>query len=250
MTTTSPSHRSRIGAGAALLSVLLAGCLSDDEKTVCAQPSDCLDGYLCLENVCEPVGAGGPDGGSGGDDDGGDDGPGDGDGPDGGDDFELGTVEALEVGSWGLTAVEGGGTAVAATSADGGLGCALVGDEEAAPGGAAAVVLVKIAGDGDDRCPAGSYSIRNDPDECSRLDLGTQLRAGCALYERWDDSGELVARRLGMGGFVSVAQEAVSDTEIRCSVDFEVSFAGGLSAGASYAFSYDPFAPTAAFCGH
>lgn len=246
MTTNLLCHGSRT---VALLSVLLAGCLSDDEKTQCAQPSDCLDGYLCLQNICEPIGAEGPDGGGGGDDDG-DVGPGDGEGGDGGEDFELGSVEPLEVASWGLTALEGGHTTVAAASADGNLGCALVGDEEAAPGGAAAVVLVKVDGDGDARCPVGVHSIRNEPDECARLDFGTELRAGCALYERWDDGGELVARRLGTGGFVNVSEEVVSDTEIRCTVDFEVSFAGGQSAAATYTFSYDPFAAAGAFCGH
>ncbi|HUS63406.1 MAG TPA: hypothetical protein VMZ28_02645 [Kofleriaceae bacterium] len=228
-----------------------AGCALDgDGKDSCVTQDDCVDGYTCVDRVCEgpPGGFGG--GGDGGDD-GDDDGPGDGEG--GGDWAveEFGTVADISAATLGLTAVNDYDTLIALTSVDGGLGCALVGDEDAAPGGAAAMLSLKPDADGgDDRCPDGTYGLLDDVDDCGRIDPVTGLDVGCAVYRAWDASGEPSALRLATGGYVTITATPVSDEETSCDVELSVSFAGGVTIEDSFSFSYSPLAPDGAFCQH
>lgn len=209
------------------LAALAAGCnLDDDTKNACNSAADCLDGYQCVNSVCVGGGNTGVDAPS---------------GP------YFGTVEAMTSQSAGLAAANYQ-TLVGATSALGTPGCALVGNLQASPGGAGAVVYAKVqAESGDARCPNGTFAIVNDPNACMQT-FPDELRPGCALYKRWDASGQLVANQLATGGYVQVQQVYVSDMEYRCDVQLSIQFAGGVAIGKAFSFTYNPYGPTEKFC--
>ena len=215
-----------------------AGCALDgDGKDSCVTQDDCVDGYTCVDRVCE-----GPPGGFGG---GGDGGDGDDDGVvvGGGDGSveEFGSVADISAATLGLTAVNDYQTLISITDVSGGLGCALVGDEDAAPGGAAAMLSLKpdVEG-GDDRCPEGTHGILDNPDICGSVYPITGLNDGCAAYRAWDASGEPSAFRLATGGSVTVTATDTGE-QIDCDVELSVD---------SFSFSYSPGAPDSAFCQH
>jgi hypothetical protein len=216
-----------------LLLTALAGCTLDgQQKTACNGPSDCLDGYACAVGQCVRQ----PDGGvtlvdasqAGGD---------------------FGEVQALAPATAGVTAFPDSYTLAGVTTATGGLGCAMLADEGAAPGTDTAVAYAKIdkGESGDTRCPAGSYAIMNDPSYCAS-DPFTGVRPGCAVYRRWDTAGTKVANRRAIGGYVTIQNTFVSTSDQRCDVDFSLRFAGGVTIGKTFSFHYNPLAPAEAFC--
>jgi hypothetical protein len=237
-----------VGAMAGLL--LLPGCLLDgDGKDSCRTQADCLDGYTCIDQECSGGGGGGSgdDGGDDGSDPGNDDGAGGGGGS--GAQEQFGTVAALAAASLGLASVNDYQTVVSLTTAGGGLGCAMVGDEDASPGTAAAMLSVKPdAADGDDRCPEGTFGILDDEDICGYLSV-SGLHEGCAAYRAWDASGEPSAFRLATGGYVTITATPAGD-QVTCDVELSVSFAGGPTIADAFSFEYDPLAPDGAFCTH
>lgn len=219
--------------------VFAGGCYIDDDsgKNACMVPDDCLSGYECINQRC--VGGGG---GSGDDDGGGIHIP---DAPS----AYYGTVEALTPASSGLTAVNYD-TIAGVTNAPGTLGCAVVGDLTASPGAGAAVVYAKVSKEsGDTRCPTGVYAIVNDPAGC-RSTFPDELRSSCAVYKRWDASGTQVAYQSATGGYVSIQDTYVSETSQRCVTEVSIRFAGGVTVAKTYQFTYNPLAPTSAFCTH
>ena len=219
-------------AGAALA----VGCNLDDAdgpKNSCNVQADCLAGYQCVNSVC--VG-GGTDGG-----------------------VTLidapnnskyyGSVEPLAPQSAGMAAGNYE-TLVGVTTAAGNLGCAVVGDLEAAPGGGAAVVYAKVKPEsGDYRCPVGVFAIMNDPSSCTSLSPG-DLRPNCAIYKRWDTAGKQVANQLAIGGYVSVTETYISSMASRCSAELSINFAGSVTVTKTFTYDYNPLAPTSAFCQH
>jgi hypothetical protein len=210
---------------------LAGGCvLSDDDgvKNACQSQADCLPDYQCIDNVCTTDDGGG-----------GSNTPG----------MYYGTVEPMAPASAGLSA-ENYETLAALTTASGGLGGAVVGDVAGSPGANAAVVYARVAKDsGDARCPAGSYAIVNDPDLCHQS-FPADLHASCAIYRRWDASGQQSATRLATGGYVTIQNATVSQMVTRCNVDMSIQFAGGVTISRTFQFEYDPFAPASAFCAH
>lgn len=219
-----------------LLVAVAGGCGLDDgeSKTSCNVQADCLAGFACLDSTCVATGddrnPGAPDGGSGG-------------GP------LYGTVESLAPQSTGFAA-DNYESLVGATNAAGPLGCALVGDLAAAPGGAGAAVYAKIYSEGGDRrCLEGTFAIKNDPAECTPS-FSEQLRAGCALYRRWDTNGTQVANQLAIGGYVTVNETYVNDMSSRCDVDLSLRFAGNVTVAKTFQFTFNPLAPASAFCAH
>lgn len=208
------------------LAALVTGCnLDDGTKNACNSAADCLDGYQCANNVCVG-GSGGPDAPA---------------GP------YFGTVEAMTSQSSGLAAANYQ-TLVGATTALGTLGCAVVGDLQASPGAGAAVVYAKVqAESGDARCPMGTFAIVNDPNACMQT-FPDELRPGCAIYKRWDASGQPVANQLAIGGYVQVQQVYVSDMEYRCDAQLSLQFPGGVAIGKAFSFTYNPYGPTEKFC--
>jgi hypothetical protein len=214
-----------------LLVLAVAGCgLPDDgpTKNACQSQTDCLENYYCLDGTCRMNSNTSPDA------------PG---GP------YYGTVEAMTPQSMGVSA-ENYQTLVSATTAPGTLGCAVVGDLEASPGAGVAVAYAQVSGDtGDTRCPTGVFAIMNDPAACTSSWPG-ELRAGCALYKRWDPNGKQVASQLAIGGYVSMTQTTVSSMAYRCSGELSLRFAGNVTIAKTFAFDYNPLGPTSAFCLH
>src|SRR6476660_4805180 len=99
--------------------------------------------------------------------------------------FEYGTVEPITSASHGLVAADYEAL-LGTTASAGSLGCAVIRDESASPGTATSLVYAKIrkGETGDTRCPRGTYSIVNDPMNCSVVLNG--LFPGCVLYKQWD----------------------------------------------------------------
>lgn len=227
------------------------GCALDgDGKDSCMTQADCSDGFTCVDQVCEGTlgGGGGDEGGGGGGDD--ETGGGDSGGSDGLPE-QFGTVADISAASLGLTAVNDYDTLIALTNASGGLGCAMVGDEDAAPGGAAAMLSLKPDADGgDDRCPAGTYGLLDDVEYCGAVYPVTGLNPGCAAYRAWDAGGEPSAFRLATGGYVTVTATPVTDEQIDCDVELSVSFDGGVTIADAFAFSYDPYGAESSYCEH
>lgn len=210
------------------LAALAAGCnLDDSTKNACVTTSDCVDGSQCVDSVCTRGGIISPDAPA---------------GP------YFGTVEAMTAQAAGL-AEANYQTLVAATSAQGTLGCAVAGDLQASPGAAAAVVYAQLqvgAESGDLRCPTGTYAIMN-ASACTNVAPGA-LAPGCALYRRWDASGQQVANQLATGGYVSIDQVYVSDMEYRCDAQLSIQFPGGVEIGKSFSFTYYPLGTMSSFC--
>lgn len=209
------------------LAALATGCdLDDNNKNACVTAADCLDGYQCVANVCSGGHQGGTDAPS---------------GP------YFGTVEAMTPQTTGVAAANYQ-TLVGATSVLGTLGCAVVGDLQASPGASAAVVYAKIHADtGDTRCPTGTFAIVNDFDLCMQT-FPDELHPGCAIYRRWDASGQQVANQLATGGYVQSEQVVLGEMEYRCDVQLSIQFAGGVAIGKAFSFTYNPFGPTEKFC--
>ena len=248
------TRRAWIMVGTLLLGGTTGCALDGDDKDSCRTQADCSDGFTCVDQVCEnPLGGGGGDDGDGDSDPvdpGDDDGAGGGGGNDGLQE-EFGSVQDMAPATLGLTAVNDYDTLIALTTASGGLGCAMVGDEDAAPGGAAAMLSVKPdAEGGDDRCPDGTYGLLDDPEYCGNYVPVIGINPGCAAYRAWDASGDLSAFRLATGGYVTVTATPVTDEEITCDVELSVSFAGGVTISDAFSFSYNPYAPEGAFCQH
>lgn len=211
------------------LAVLGACNLDDGTKNACNVQADCLPSYQCINRVC--VGGGGQAG------------------PDAPGSTHGGAVEPLTSASAGLAAANYQAL-VAVTTAPGTLGCAVVGDLQASPGADTAVVYTKVSSEsGDTRCPTGVHAIINDPDAC-RQTFPDELRSGCAIYKRWDASGQQAAYQLATGGYVSIEATTVSDMAERCVVDLSIQFAGGVTVAKTFQFDFNPLAPTAAFCVH
>lgn len=209
---------------------LAGGCnLTDDDgvKNACESQADCLPDYSCVDNVCVTGGGGGSNMSG----------------------TYYGTVEPMTPASSGLSA-ENYETLAALTTAPGPLGCAVVGDVAGSPGANAAVVYAKVSKEsGDTRCPTGSYAIVNDPDLCHQT-FPSDLNTSCAIYRRWDASGQQSANQLATGGYVSIQNTYVNDMLERCNVDMSIQFAGGVAIGKTFQFDYNPLAPTSAFCVH
>jgi hypothetical protein len=212
--------------------VLAVGChLEDDTKNACTLAEDCLPGYQCVNATC--IGGGSNNTTS----------------PDAPSGAYYGTVEPLTAQSAGVTGSGNYETLVAVTTAPGTLGCAVVGDLQASPG-EAAVVYAKVSGQtSDTRCPNGVFAIVNDPSAC-RQSWPDELRAGCAIYKRWDASGKQVAYQLATGGYVSLQQTYLNDQAYRCSAEVSIRFAGGATVSKSFTFDYNPLGSTSAFCKH
>jgi hypothetical protein len=164
---------------------------------------------------------------------------------------EYGAAEPITAHSTGLATAAGGGALLGTTGVAGNLGCALVGDESSAPGIEAALVYAKVQSDtGDSRCATGTYAIQNNPAACP---LGTpgRLLPGCAVYKRWDASGTLVARRLAIGGFVTVLNHGQNSGGIvTCDVELGLSFAGGTTIQSSFSFDFNVLGSSESFCVH
>ncbi|NVB81736.1 MAG: hypothetical protein HOV81_25300 [Kofleriaceae bacterium] len=207
---------------------LAGGCVlteDDGTKNACQAQEDCLSGYQCVDNVCVTGGGSNMPG------------------------TYYGTVEPMTPASSGLSA-ENYETLAALTTAPGPLGCAVVGDVAGSPGANAAVVYAKVSKEsGDTRCPSGSYAIVNDPDLCHQS-FPSDLHASCAIYRRWNASGQQSANQLAIGGYVSIQNTYVNDMLERCDVDMSIQFAGGVAIAKKFQFDYNPLAPTAAFCVH
>ena len=158
--------------------------------------------------------------------------------------FEVGTFAGYSAAASGLSIPEFGDyVSVTVTSLEGNLGCALTTNLGAAPGTAASSTAVVFEPEsGDERCPPGVFAVRNDPDLCERGQSG-----GCALYRRWDEEGNEVAKVLARGGYVSITATEESEELTRCDVEVNVNFAGG-SVKKSFSFSFNPFEPTQDFC--
>ena len=222
---------------------LAAGCdLDDGTKNACQLQTDCLAGYQCINQMCVGTGSNGGDAGT--------------DGktvvlvdapPTPGSTF--GTVEPLTPASARLVAANYQ-TLTAVTTAAGTLGCAVVGDLQASPGPNTAVVYAKVQKEsGDTRCPDGVFAIVNDPDLC-RQDFTGELRPGCAMYKRWNASGQQVAYQLAIGGYVSIQNTYINSNTERCVSEMSIQFAGGVTVTKTFQFDYNPLAPTSAFCVH
>jgi len=212
-----------------ITAMLAVGCKMDDgTKNACNLQTDCLDGYVCIDNTC----VGGNNHGS----------P---DAPGGGQYY--GNVEAMTSQTAGLAAANYE-TLVAATTSLGTLGCAVVGDLQASPGAGAAVVYAKVqASSGDSRCPNGTFAIINDPARCKQT-FPAELYPGCAIYKRWDATGKQAANQLATGGYVSVQQLYVNSMEYRCDTQLSIQFPGGVTIGKVFSFSYNPLGPAEKFC--
>jgi hypothetical protein len=225
--------------GVLILGAVHVGCsLRDDHKTACSVPGDCLDGFACVNHTCTDM-AGAPDAG----------GPGNGGGPMDPDDWQSGTVEPIAIQTSGLVSINGNTTLLAITSASDNLGCALVGSETATPGIAAAAIHVTVISSGDARCPAGTLGLRYDLPACNPHALGGPLTR-CGVYQRWDASGQLVAERLALGGFVTARDLMVDASTHRCEVELSFNFGGATSIQGAFAFEFQPGAPDHAFCLH
>jgi hypothetical protein len=218
-------------AGAAAL-----GCdLTDKRKDACSAAGDCLDGFSCVNHVCS-----GPDGGDGGAMD-----PGT---PRDAATDQYGVVEPFAPQTTGLVA--GDATLLGVSAVAGNLGCALVGSETASPGGPATVVYVKVRHGvtRDRRCPDGTYSILNDPGQCS--DVFGGRAAQCGVYKQWDASGAQIAQRLAIGGFVTVQDLDHGGSSHTCSVELSLAFDGGASIQSAFSFDYSPLGAGETFCLH
>jgi hypothetical protein len=225
----------------ALVGAATIGCsLNTDRKNACRVPGDCLDGFECLNNRCEAsqADAGGQTDGNG---------PGDDLPPTDADPGEYGAVQPITVQSTGIAVTDF--TLLGATVAAGNLGCALVGDESGAPGGEAAVLYAKLRGGSDRRCPDGAHAIRSGADACPFYP-GSALLPQCAIYRRWDASGNLVAQRRATGGVVTIHDVALGAMAHRCEVEVAISFPGGTSVQSSFSFDFNPFGPDDTFCVH
>jgi hypothetical protein len=222
-----------------LLSAVHAGCgLPDDRKTACSVQGDCLDGFACVNHVCTGM-SGMPDAG----------GPSNGGGPPEPMDWESGTIEPIAIQTSGLLSVNGNTSLLGITSLPDNLGCALVGSESATPGVAAAVLHVNVISSSDARCPAGTTGLRYDLPACNPHALGGPLTR-CGVYQRWDASGHLVAERLALGGSVTARDVTVDASTHRCEVELIINFGGTTSIQHSFAFQFQPGAPTDTFCLH
>jgi hypothetical protein len=123
-------------------------------------------------------------------------------------------------------------------------------DESASPGTATSLVYAKIrkGETGDTRCPRGTYSIVNDPMNCSVVLNG--LFPGCVLYKQWDASGTQITNRLGIGGYVTVDDVTNSDMNHSCNIDLSATFAGGITIKSTFSFTYNPYGSDSSFCTH
>ena len=210
--------------------VLAAGCLSGGGKDACQTQADCVNGYVCSNQVCVA-----------------DDGTRT-DHPGGSDSKEFGDVQAMTSASEGLYAFDYK-ELIGTTTAGGPLGCSLVRDENASPGTAVALVYAKIMKQGGDgRCPTGNYAVLNDPTLCIMTLNG--LYPGCVQYKRWDATGTQVTNRLAIGGYVAVQDNVVSSSDHMCSVDMSATFAGGVTVRSSYSFAFNVYGPEESFCAH
>ena len=216
-----------------ILLIVIGGCTLDgQQKTACNGPADCLDGYACGNGTCVRQADGGVTVV---------------DAPHSGGDY--GDVQALAPGTAGVTAFPDSYTLAGVTTATGGLGCAMLDNENAAPGTDTAVAYAKIdkGQSGDTRCPAGTFAIMNDPVACA-VDPFSGVRPGCAIYRRWDASGTQVASRRAIGGYVTIQNTFVSSSAQRCDVDISMRFAGSVTISKTFSFQYNPLAPAEAFC--
>jgi hypothetical protein len=224
-----------------LLGAVHTGCgLPDDHKTACSLQGDCLDGFACVNHVCTRT-TGMPDAGG--------PGPGNGGDPPDPQAWESGTVVPIAIQTSGLAAVNGNTSLLGITSLPDNLGCALVGSESTSPGVAAAVLHVSVAASSDARCPAGTTGLRYDLPACNPHALGGPLTR-CGVYRRWDASGQLVAERLALGGSVTARDITVDASTHRCEVELIFNFGGTTSIQRSFAFTFQPGAPTETFCLH
>jgi hypothetical protein len=216
-----------------------AGCsLHDDHKTACSVQGDCLDGFACVNHVCTDM-PGPPDAG----------GPGNGGGPTDPDDWQSGIVEPAMVHTSGVRAINSNSTLLGITSASDNLGCAMVGSQTAAPGTGAAAIRVNLISSGDPRCPAGTFGLQYDLPACNpHGNDGPTTR--CGVYQRWDASGQLVAERLALGGFVTGQDIVVDATTHRCELELSFNFGGTTAIQSTFSFEFHPGDPGSVFCLH
>ncbi|CAN5553953.1 hypothetical protein BH11MYX1_BH11MYX1_51510 [soil metagenome] len=216
--------------GLLITAMLAFGCNIDDgTKNACNVQTDCLTGFMCVNSTC--VGSNNnvsPDAPS---------------GP------FYGTVEPIAAQTEGVAAANYQ-TLVAATTTPGAFGCAVTSDLQSSPGPDAAVAYAKVhAESGDTRCPNGVFAIINDPSACASMIPG-ELRPGCAIYKRWDASGQQVANQLATGGYVSITQTYLNDMAYRCDAELSVRFAGNVTIEKTFTFAYNPLSPAESFCSH
>ena len=218
---------------------LATGCSIHDDggKDACNTQTDCLNGFICTNHTCVD-----PNGSNMGSSNGSPDAP----GPPG---SQYGDVQPITAASNGLTAADYNAL-IGTTTASGGLGCAVIHDESAAPGTTASLVYAKIArgSTGDTRCPTGNHAVVDDPMACNN-DFGGLL-PGCVQYKRWDDAGKQIANRLAIGGYIAIQQTTISSMDYRCSVDLSASFVGGVTIHSTFSFDYNPYGPEESFCTH
>lgn len=232
------------------------GCLGDDgDKRACNQPSDCLGGGACVDHVCVER-DGDDDGGGSGDEGDGDDGPGD----DGGEDRggpgpieELGEFEDFVTARW--TVGDGGFPcdgcfSYAATDLDGGLGCATASAWDATPGRAGSRVITHFdPQDGFDYCAFPRVLPLGSPDDCE-ADGSGGLRGDCAVYQRWDEDGELVAQRVARGGALTYTPvEHAGGFGCTITVEADFAFAGGGTHRETRTLEFDALAMSPPLCG-
>ncbi|MGA9524264.1 MAG: hypothetical protein WBV82_22610 [Myxococcaceae bacterium] len=155
---------------------------------------------------------------------------------------EAGTTaqfETFTIATRGLTTEQASySMVVGATAATNPAGCALFTNEHANPGQATSLVFAKFDTGTYAYCPVGSYAVNGDQARCSTLVSG-ELREDCAVYKRWDASGELVATIFAVGGAVTVTRKQVVDNDYTCFVELQLLFPGGVSWSDSYAVDYN-----------
>jgi hypothetical protein len=237
---------------AAVLAAASSACSGGDDKNACETQLDCVEGYLCElpeegggMGTCERIGGWDPgdddDDETGGDDDDSavDGGTGPGEGP------EYGEYYPFPVMTWGARGRSWIDLGV--TSVEGGLGCALVTDEDAVPGRQAAQVLVRFAPYAEDACPEGSFGLQSASSCANDLDV-VDLQPDCAVYRAWNDAGEQVSQLFAVGGGATVTESGQ-----RCTIMFEVTFPGGNTVTETFGFDFDPYDYSdedPLFCGH
>jgi hypothetical protein len=225
---------------AAVLAAASSACSGGDDKNACETQLDCVEGYLCElpegggTGTCEPI-----DGWPSGDDDD-DDGQGGPPDPDGGVNFvdasggggsEFGSFESFSAATGGSTSY--GPLHVAVTTLTGGLGCALVGDQDAAPGRKASQVYAVLDAD-IYTCPSGSYGLRS-ASACAQ-DYEGYIPDDCALFRAWNEDGEQVAQLFATGGSLTV----VGNGE-QCTMTLDMSFPGGNVTETFSFYYYDDY---------
>jgi hypothetical protein len=200
---------------AAAVAAASSACSGGGEKNACETQSDCVEGFLCEQGeegatgTCEPI------------------------------------EDGVEFGEfYPFTAETGGSThdydlTVAVTSLSGGPGCALVADQDTAPGRQAAQVFARFATPTDSihTCPEGNYGLRN-ASTCADGYLTEGGNPGsipidCALYRVWDADGRQASQLFALGGSLSVEEQSSG-----CVMTLDVSFRGGTVA-ATFRFAVD-----------